>query len=350
MQQFVDGHLKTPALDALERAIRLEGAVSREHKAIRKAKKRRSFGFTKCQKRRAMILYCKTGYTTHVSAQYLLELQNVSGRTGENVVSLQDLRRLVEDWFIAASAVEIHTFEHPQSEKDVNIFKQLDQRIAKSKLQDWVVAQNLEKGLAPTALDCCITFDMLMATSTTNAAAEPSSRQDVNKSRNRMFLWRWRKKASIQLGSIPGREDIPTAELTAKAITYNSKNGDNSWVGWNQSKWTALGALFSTIFWVQVLAVFGVQWFQNAGLILVPKKDAFSVPFCRLQVSSVHVSGNLVRGSFWSRNRSKTVPFLFFLLNFSRFWDPRKCVILGLQKRSKKCLGGTSRRQFLGNG
>ena len=82
MQQFLDGFLKKPVSDALERAIRVEATVSREHEAIRKAMQRRSVGFTKCQIRRAMILYCKTGYTPHVSAQYLLELQNASGRFG----------------------------------------------------------------------------------------------------------------------------------------------------------------------------------------------------------------------------------------------------------------------------
>jgi len=101
----------------------------------------------------------------------------------------EGLFRVVEDWFLACSDIEVDSFMQETIPGDASLFKRARSILKDHALRDWVFSMNVCKGLAPTCRDVAIKWDMIAETQVPLVGDDHASqRQNLKVSRNRHFF------------------------------------------------------------------------------------------------------------------------------------------------------------------
>ena len=89
---------------------------------------------------------------------------------------------------------------------------------AKHRLQKWVFAENVLKGLAPANADVAMKYDELVADEDyIGDEVRLNSRADLIVARNRKWFRKWRFQYNVNIGNIQMRDAFASAEICSKA-------------------------------------------------------------------------------------------------------------------------------------
>ena len=172
-------------------------------------------GFTCIELRFALCLYVLDGFDTKTSGVYLKQQLEQRYHVGMESYCDDEFSVMVENAYLELAdndAVALVVSSCPEDQK--NILK-AHNFLAERRLRDWIVMQNVVKGLAPLSSSVGSRWDSMHETSTENPFGV--IRGDMLHSKNRKWIGRFRHRWGLRLGKIPARDFMSTDEIHAKA-------------------------------------------------------------------------------------------------------------------------------------
>lgn len=202
-------------LKAQERKLRAE-ILKDQRRNVRKRKRELTGGFTDFEITFALRLYVLDSFCTTASVTWLTQQQGQRRRSEiSDVLSADELSVLVENQYLDLSdidAAELAQSTLPESQKQI---LRAQTFLQERRLRDWIVVQNVEKGLAPLSSSCVVQWDALQEAHVDHPFV--ADRGDLSSSTNRMWIHRYRARWGLRLGKILARDFMDTSVIHDKA-------------------------------------------------------------------------------------------------------------------------------------
>ena len=210
-----DAATKLLELKAQERKLRAE-IQKDQRQGSRKRKREVISGFTSFEMTFALRIYALDSFNTTAAVTWLTQQQSQRRHSDINaVLSADELSVLVENQYLDLSdsdATQLLQSARPQDQK---LILRAQNFLQERRLRDWIVVQNIEKGLAPLSSSCAVQWDALQETHVDHPVI--AERGDLSSSTNRMWMHRYRSRWGLRLGKIPARDFMDTSVIHDKA-------------------------------------------------------------------------------------------------------------------------------------
>ena len=205
-------------LTSQERDLRAQIRTA-QRASNRKGKRREMCGFTCIELRFALRLYVLDGFDTKTSVVYFKQQLEQRYHVGMESYCVDELSVMVENAYLDltdSDAAALVGSSCPEDQK--NILK-AQNFLAERRLRDWIVMQNVVKGLAPLSSFVGLRWDCMHETSTENPFGV--IRGDMLHSKNRKWIGRFRHRWGLRLGKIPARDFMSIDDIHPKASSMD---------------------------------------------------------------------------------------------------------------------------------
>ncbi len=125
-------------------------------------------------------------------------------------------KTFIEYWFLALSDESVQSLSVPATENARKLYQRAQRYVTESKLRDWVLHQNVIKGLAPTTMNLNLTWGAMTQYIAQYDLEDDRLRGNVDIARNRMWSQRFRVRWGLSLGKMLARDPMPMPVLTQK--------------------------------------------------------------------------------------------------------------------------------------
>ena len=201
-----------PANQELKRAQREWWAKSRE-------KRRKTHdGFTDRAWIVALMIYDLCNYAAGPAAMWLKKQYKRNTAS----FSLEELERLVEDWFISAPMAVIEGLSaEPDSVQRQHHVNEAQRVMREHKAVQYICDSNRRLGVAPSTRDVAEKLDELNGNTPDGPAFDPNTpRSHLGLRRNRLYMQRFRSKWKLKHGKIAARMAMTEGAVTAMALPH----------------------------------------------------------------------------------------------------------------------------------
>ena len=202
--------------DHVDEAVQQFNARHREWNALRMAKRRKTHdGFTDRAYIVALMIYDFCNYAAAPAARWL----KVHYKRATTEYSLEDLERLVEDWFIMAPMAVIDGLSaDPDTVQRQHQYNEARRIMREYQAVLYVGDSNRRLGVAPSTRDVAEYVDELAGNGLLAPGRDPNrARADIGVRKNRLFMQRFRKKWSLKHGKIAARMEMNEVAVTQLA-------------------------------------------------------------------------------------------------------------------------------------
>ena len=193
-------------------------ALNAEVRATKyRRKSRSSTGFTYFEEDVALSLVVKHNTSFNVAVTYLTRMQDLSHHKFLEPRSQVDLHQVLSARFHALPLQIVHVLTHPVGEYWLKVSVAANKFINEFQLRAWIIEQNVVKGLAPPSSEVGAIYDQVL----TAAHAAPIiavSRADMQSSKNRSWVYRFRGRWGISIGKINTRDIVEPEEIHEKVV------------------------------------------------------------------------------------------------------------------------------------
>jgi hypothetical protein len=193
-------------------------ALNDEQRASKYRRSSRSeTGFTHLEENVALSLVVKQNTSFNMGVTYLTRMQDLSHHKFLEPRSQVDLHQVLSARFHALPLHIVHVLTHPVGEYWLKVSVAANKFINEFQLRAWIIEQNVVKGLAPPSSEVGATYDQVL----TAAHAAPIiavSRADMQSSKNRSWVYRYRGRWGISIGKINTRDIVAPEEIHEKVV------------------------------------------------------------------------------------------------------------------------------------
>ena len=204
-------HLRAEEV-AATRALNNEQRASKYRRGSRS-----STGFTHLEENVALSLVVKQNTSFNMGVTYLTRVQDLSHHKLMEPRSQVDLHQVLSAAFHALPLHIVHALTHPVGEYWLKVSVAADKFIKEFQLRAWIIEQNVVKGLAPPSSEVGAIYDQVL-TAGHAAPILPVSRADMQSSKNRSWVYRYRGRWGISIGKINTRDIVSPQEIHEKVI------------------------------------------------------------------------------------------------------------------------------------
>ena len=198
-----------------ERKLRAD-ILRNQRRISLKRKRELTGGFTDFEITFALRIYVLDSFCTTSSVTWLTQQQSQRRESDTvDLLSVDELSVLVENQYLDLSDVDAAQLVHsalPAGQKQILRAQNL---LQERRLRDWIVVQNMEKGLAPLSSSTAIQWDALQQAHVHHPFV--ADRGDLSANRNRMWIMRYRSRWGLRLGKIPARDFMESSVIHDKA-------------------------------------------------------------------------------------------------------------------------------------
>ena len=190
----------------------------REWDAVRKAKKRKTHdGFTDRAHVVALMIYDFCNYASGPAARWL----KLQYKQAAALYSLEELGRLVEDWFIIAPMALINGLSaDPDSAQRQHQYDEARRVLREQQAVSYIGDVNWRLGVAPSTRDVAEVLDNLAGNGPDHPMHDPArSRVDIGVRRNRLYMQRFRRRWTLKHGKIAARTAMTEVAVTQTALS-----------------------------------------------------------------------------------------------------------------------------------
>ncbi len=195
-------------IDATHRVLRDELQRCRHREKARKYQQKKA---AENLRRLCLTVYCVSRWNMAAAVDVLEQERR---RLRQTQMPRACAEASVEHWFLDTSPTDLATWESPDAKDDVGQRKKrwAQQFFVEWQLKDWVLQENLERGVAPTS-------GRLLRQAHALEHGVPPARFDVGAISQRERLWarRWRCKWGAAWAAIHAREQCTVQDLRQKA-------------------------------------------------------------------------------------------------------------------------------------
>ena len=195
---------------AATRALSAELRASKHRRSSRS-----STGFTHLEENVALSLVVKQNMSFNMAVTYLTRMQDLSHHKFLEPRSQGDLQHVLCARYHALPLHIVHVLTHPVGEYWLKVSVAANKFINEFQLRAWIIEQNVVKGLAPPSSEVGAIYDQVL----TAAHAAPIiavSRADMQSSKNRSWVYRFRGRWGISIGKINTRDIVDPEEIHEK--------------------------------------------------------------------------------------------------------------------------------------
>ena len=130
--------------------------------------------------------------------------------------SRQELHDVIRATFDALPLITVQQFQHPVGEWGLKVDAAANKFLDEFKLRNWIIEQNVLKGLAPPSSEVGTFHDVVAAAAHGPDVPLPSSRSDMSLAKNRHWMERYRGRWGITLGKVNSRGIVQPEEIREK--------------------------------------------------------------------------------------------------------------------------------------
>ena len=171
-------------------------------------------GFTRIELRFVLRLYVSDVSDTKTSVLYLKQ-QEQRHHLGMGAHCGDELSVMVENAYLDLTDSDAAVLLEASCPAEQDAIIRAQDFLGEHKLRDWIVLQNVSKGLAPLSSSAGLRWDSSQDASTEHPWHV--IRGDMSLPRNRMWIGRFRHPCGLRLGKIPARDFMSTDDIHVKA-------------------------------------------------------------------------------------------------------------------------------------
>ena len=159
-----------------------------------------------------LAIYILSGYSTDAASKYL---QNLGASRGWPAKEHGQLRRIVEDLFLASDSDKLASLTNTAEPSQPRLLQNAIQYVREWNVFCWAKRLNLDRGVAPST-------SMLVRQAMAEGVQVCASRAPIRACVRipnwaRKWARRWRKRWNARIGKIQAREMVPREEARTKA-------------------------------------------------------------------------------------------------------------------------------------
>ena len=197
-------------------------ALNAEVRATKyRRKSRSSTGFTYFEEDVALSLVVKHNTSFNVAVTYLTRMQDLSHHKFLEPRSKDDIFQVLSARFHALPLPIVQVLTHPVGAYWVKVSKASNKFINEFQLRAWIIEQNVIKGLAPPSSEVGTIYDVVI-TVAHGVPIAPLSRADMQLSKNRSWVYRYRGRWGISIGKVNTRDIVSPQEIHEKVRFYSN--------------------------------------------------------------------------------------------------------------------------------
>ena len=188
-------------------------ALNDEQRASKYRRSSRSeTGFTHLEENVALSLVVKQNTSFNMGVTYLTRMQDHSHHKFLEPRSKDDIFQVLSARFHALPLPIVQVLTHPVGAYWVKVSKASNKFINEFQLRAWIIEQNVIKGLAPPSSEVGTMYDEVI-TAAHGVPIVPLSRADMQLSKNRSWVYRYRGRWGISIGKVNTRDIVSPQEI-----------------------------------------------------------------------------------------------------------------------------------------
>ena len=177
---------------------------------------RSSVGFTHFEEDVALSLVVKQNTTFNVAVTYLVRMQDLSHHKFLEPRSRDAVFQVLSARFQALPLPIVQLLTHPVGAYWLKVSVAAKKFINDFQLRAWIIEQNVLKGLAPPSSEVGSIYDEVI-TAAHGVPIIPVSRADMQLSKNKSWVYRYRGRWGISIGKVNTRDIVAPEEIHQKS-------------------------------------------------------------------------------------------------------------------------------------